>query len=130
MILFGSRCGGHDFHVDLPGFGRFWIGPVPESDLDVFLLPGQRRPSVPGLVVDAWTGGTPGVTGIDTAPYSVDGRVVWPSDLSYLQRVAKRRIRRAYGIHAVLSLAGREIDFFRPDGSWFTRQRFTHHVYR
>ena len=125
LVLIGSRCGGHDFFVELPNKGLLWIGASEKSDLDVLIKRGQNRPKVDGFKVDVWIGGVPGKTGLYTAPYSINGELYIPSDLQYLQRISKRRIRHQYGVQYLKSLWDRELVFLNKDGSFFTRQKMT-----
>lgn len=130
MIVVGSRCGGHDFIVELPSLEPLWIGAKENSDLDVLLGSDEPRPYLGNLYIDVWMGGIPGKVGIYTAPYSIDGELFIPKDLAYLQRVAKRRIRHKYGIGYVKSLWDKELNFLNKDGSFFARLKITRHIYK
>lgn len=125
MILIGSRCGGHDFFVELPGLNPFWIGARDRSDLDILIGEEEDVPKIDGFRIDVWRGCVPGKTGLYTAPYSINGELYIPSDLQYLQRISKRRIRHQYGVQYLKSLWDRELVFLNKDGSFFTRQKMT-----
>jgi len=130
MILVGSRCGGHDFFVELPNKEPIWIGANERSDWDVLVKKREDAEGISLPKMDLWVGGIPGVIGIYREPYSVDGEVVFPEDMAFLQRVAKRRIRHKYGLHFLKSLWGKELNFLNKDGSFFRRVKFSNSFYR
>lgn len=125
MIVVGSRCGGHDFFIELPDKPPLWIGANQKSDLDVLLFEGQDRPSVAGFFVDVWRGRLG-----DSLPHCNDGVLFIPQNLHYLQRVAKRRVRHKYGVGYVKSLWDKELNFLNKDGSFFARLKMTRHIYK
>ncbi|NBW11733.1 MAG: hypothetical protein EBR82_27245 [Caulobacteraceae bacterium] len=129
LVIVGSRCGGHDFFIELSQKNNLWIGARNDSDLDVLIKSGEDRPRIDGYDLDVWIDGIPGETGIYTAPYSIDGEVFIPKNLDYLQRVAKKRIRNKYGIKYLKTLWGREINFLNKNGSFFTRLKISRSFY-
>lgn len=128
MILVGSRCGGHDFFVELSDAEPIWIGAKESSDLDLIIQPEARQSiKLPEWVrPDFYYGNTPPAK----TPYSIGGELFIPKDLNYLQRVAKRRIRHKYGINYVKSLWDKELNFLNKDGSFFARLKITRHIYK
>ena len=125
MIIVGSRCGGHDFFVELPNNDALWIGAREKSDLDVLVKRDEPRPFVSGYFVDVWHGELG-----RTLPHLKDGILFIPENLNYLQRVAKRRIRHKYGPDYVKSLWDKELNFLNKDGSFFAKLKITRHIYK
>lgn len=125
MIVVGSRCGGHDFFVELPDREPLWIGANERSDLDVLIFEGQERPWVKGFRVDVWRGSLGNML-----PHSNDGDLFIPENVGYLQRVSKRRIRLKHGPLYVKTLWDKELNFLNKDGSFFARLKMTRHIYK
>jgi hypothetical protein len=74
MKLIGSRTGGYEYWVKLPSGLKIWFGQRDNSDTDILLSVGEKKPE----------GKFDIFYGDPIAPYVEDNRLIVPRDFDYL----------------------------------------------